>query len=155
MKKFIISFITISLLFSCDNSVKKDKKSIVVKENVSKKTDVFEYMEFGDLEDYYQKGLSSVLNNDTVLYNDIILKYRLSPFPTRGIWLAELMSIKNDYPKSYFDIVKLYDFKGMDYYSKFTEDRLIFLLKKAKEGGYRWGGSVIVFEKEITYESLK
>ena len=151
--KPVIYVFSIVLLISCGTDVvENDEKYKVNKDDSPVKTEVFKYMKFTDLEDYYQKGLDCVLNNDTTLYDDIILKYRLSPFPTRGIWLAELMSIKNDYPKSYYDIVKLYDFKGMKYYSSFTEKRLLSLLNKAKEGGYEWGGSVTVFDNEITFD---
>jgi len=103
----------------------------------------------------YEVGLKAIEQNNRVDYNDVIRRFNLSQFSHKGLGLAQLMLIKNNYNKAYYDLVLLYPFKNKKYEFSKSKNYLMFLLSMAKHLGHKWGGWTVIFGENIKFDNIK
>jgi len=158
MKKsrvILVIVLSFSFFVSCESNETSNNQEDFVE------GEVFEYdgesysfqTDQSDIDKIYKLGLEAVTNNDRDLYDKVVRQYKLSRFPNRGISIVELMLIRNNYNKAYYDKVLLYGYKSKPYYNEKTEEKLINYLTKSKVEGYKWG-EIEVFGKLIRYEDI-
>ena len=107
------------------------------------------------MEELHEEGLKAIEQNNKVVYNDVIRRFNLSQFSHKGLGLAKLMLIKNNYNKAYYDLVLLYPFKNKKYELEKSKNYLMFLLSMAKHLGHEWGAWTVIFGENIKFDNIK
>lgn len=151
MSKFFL--IVLLFIFSCADKEKKGSNNL---SETSSENDL-------DLTESptkrYQSGLEALKGNNMNLYDDIIESYTFSefyPIYSWGIVLAEQMTLKGNYYKSYYDKALLswiHTICSNDT-TLYIEEDIIYNLKKAKQGGYKWEQEFTLSGKEVTYDDI-